>query len=183
MSHQHPPVPPVLPHARIDVDAEGRLAVTVDGQPSAGESEARPSRHELGRVVRDMTSTLGCPVRVELHEADGRVLTEIVTPGDTAPPPADPPTALAAPAPVRCGVVGDGFLPGEQVQIALVVASCTADQAGVAELRLPPALLARMAGPVVLFGRSSGTLLVTDPARAADDPRTALPGAGDRGSA
>ncbi|MFH5823100.1 hypothetical protein [Georgenia sp. AZ-5] len=61
------------------------------------------------------------------------------------------------------GVIGSGFLPGEEVAFAVVVATAPADAQGLAEVPLPPALLTRLPEVIVLFGRTSGTLVVHDP--------------------
>ncbi|GAB3099595.1 hypothetical protein [Isoptericola nanjingensis] len=62
------------------------------------------------------------------------------------------------------GVVGTGFLPGEPVCVAVVVATREAHDDGTAELPLPAALLDHLPAAIVLLGRASGTLVVHDPA-------------------
>lgn len=62
------------------------------------------------------------------------------------------------------GVVGRGFLPGEPVCIAVVVAERDADGGGRAVLPLPAPLLERLPSMLILLGRTSGTLVIHDPA-------------------
>jgi len=62
------------------------------------------------------------------------------------------------------GVVGTGFLPGERVCVAVVVAAREAHDDGTAELPLPAALLDHLPAAIVLLGCTSGTLVVHDPA-------------------
>ncbi|MFH5824731.1 hypothetical protein [Georgenia sp. AZ-5] len=47
--------------------------------------------------------------------------------------------------------------------MAVVVSTQPAGVDGCASLRLPPSLLARAPGLLVLFGRTSGTIVVSDP--------------------
>jgi hypothetical protein len=71
-------VPGVLTTVRFDVDTEGRLKVSVDGQPHAGDRAL--SRDDLRSVLHEVTTSLGTAVRVEVHEADGTTYLEIETP-------------------------------------------------------------------------------------------------------
>lgn len=66
------------------------------------------------------------------------------------------------------GIVGVGFVPGEQVSFAVVVASREAEVDGSAELPLPAALAGSLASAVLLLGRTSGTIVVHDPAAETD---------------
>lgn len=54
---------------------------------------------------------------------------------------------------------GDGFLPNEEVAVAVVVAHQVASTDGTARLRLPPALLEAHPGLVVFMGQESGTVI------------------------
>ncbi|GAB2469285.1 hypothetical protein [Xylanimonas ulmi] len=64
---------------------------------------------------------------------------------------------------VVLGLTGDGFLPGEHVAFAVIVTRHVADDDGTASLRLPTGLLSHRPGPLVLFGQTSGTLVLADP--------------------
>ena len=169
-------VPVVLPHLAItisdastttDDDGGARLSATLNGEPypvSAGPGEGRSA---LGPLVEQVTTDLGCPVRIEVREVDGSVFTEIVKPPPfpvsvVAESPASwEPAELGATGFGRLEVGGSGFAPDEQVAVAVVVAHQTAGPDGCARLRLPAALLASRPGTVVLLGRASGFVAVS----------------------
>jgi hypothetical protein len=168
-------VPVVLPLVQVTVTEDDRLMVTLDQQPH----ETGPiTRSDVGRVVGEIATELGSPVRVELRELDGSVFTDIVTPPsfdpaapvDPAAPlvPVSPGSANGADAPValtsRFGIAGSGFAPGEDVAVAVVVAHQIAAQDGTAHLRLPPALFADQP-LLVLLGRTSGSVAMSGPTR------------------
>jgi hypothetical protein len=147
-------VPVLLPLVQVMVETDGHLTITVDRE----EYESEPiERGDLGRVVDEFTSRLGAPVRVEVHEPDGSMFTDIVTPRQVEPDLSkqDVPRAEAC---SRFEIAGDGFAPNEQVAIAVVVAHQVASKEGTARLRLPPALIAEHSGIVVLLGETSGTI-------------------------
>ncbi|WP_340537629.1 hypothetical protein [Nocardioides sp. GXZ039] len=181
-AHEADRVPVVLPLLSITIgDAGtateaggGRLDVTLNGEPHPVPAGAGEGRSALGPLIEQVTTDLGCPVRIEVREVDGSVFTEIVKP----PPPqtpgpapvlvaAEPPSAAwtsVEPSAVEYGrleVGGSGFAPDEQVAVAVVVAHQTAGPDGCARLRLPAALLASRPGTVVLLGRASGFVAVS----------------------
>ncbi|RNM11848.1 hypothetical protein EFL26_22175 [Nocardioides pocheonensis] len=147
----------MMPLVEVTVATDGYLAVTLDREPYSADSALQ--RGDLQRLVDGIVSDLGTPVRVEVHEADGSTFTDIVTPELR---PADPPTkqvqhkALAS----AFGISGGGFLAGETVEVCVVVARRVADDEGLAQLRLPPAVLADHPH-VVLIGRTSGAFAVS----------------------
>src|SRR5205085_2941510 len=107
-------------------------------------------------VVDSIATRLASPVRVEIREADGTLYTDIVmpgTPGPTADESATPGREPRSPGDVG----GRGFLPQEEVAVAVVVSTEVAADDGTARVRVPPALLN---GDVLLLGRSSGTVAV-----------------------
>jgi hypothetical protein len=150
-------VPPVLPLVQAHIQADGSLDVYLDHDQH--ETSSRLTRADLPRVLGQITARLASPVRVEVHEADGDVFTDIATPDAEERPPrmGGEPTRLAL-FPGEIG--GGGFLPGEKVAVAVVVAHLVAGSDGTARLRLPPALLADRPGVVFLLGRTSGTVAV-----------------------
>lgn len=148
-------IPVVLSVVHVAIDADGVLAVDVDGVPR--DSEQGRTRGDLRAVIDEITSDLGAPVRVEVHEADGSTYADIATPPTPAPaaaerPPTPPPPPLA----------GAGFQPGEEVALAYVVVRQNADAEGNASLNLPPALLAATRGGLVLLGMTSRTVTPFD---------------------
>lgn len=149
-------VPVVLPLVEVDVDDQGYLTVTLDREPYSADQSL--TRTHLKRLVDDIAADLDTPVRVEVREADQSIFTDIVTPGR-------PQAQVVAPerrATSSVGeVAGDGFLPNEEIAVAVVVARQAANSDGTARLRLPPALLEAHPGLVVLMGKKSGTVMVS----------------------
>lgn len=149
-------VPVVMPLVEVDVDDQGYLTVTLDREPYSADRSL--TRTDLRRVVDDIAADLDTPVRVEVREADQSSFTDIVTPRR-------PQVQVVAPArratPLVGEVAGDGFLPNEEVAVAVVVAHQVANTDGTARLRLPPALLEAHPGLVVLMGKKSGTVMVS----------------------
>ena len=145
-------IPVVLTTVRFDIDTEGRLEVSVDGQPYADDRAL--SRDDLRSVLDEITASLGTAVRVEVHEADGTTYSDIETPAENAAPAAaEPEPETATPA-----LAGAGFRPGEQVALAYVVARQEADANGNAAINLPPALLTATRHGLVLLGLTSLTV-------------------------
>lgn len=156
-------VPVVMPLVEVTVDRNGYLTVTLDHEPYSADGDLQ--RDDLKRVVDDIARDLGAPVRVEVREADDSTFTDIVT---AELPEATPATPKLRSVPsikqvaVSIGeVAGKGFLPQEEVVVAVVVAHQVACTDGTARLRLPPALLEAHPGLVVLMGKQSGTVLVS----------------------
>ncbi len=149
-------VPVLLPLVKVVAEDRGHLTVTVDRE----EYESGPiERADLTRLIDEITTRLGSPVRVEVHELNGSLFTDIVTPTQVEPEHSKSEVRrLETCSPFE--IAGDGFVPNEQVAIAVVVAHQVASNDGTARLRLPPALLAERPGVVVLFGQTSGTIAV-----------------------
>ncbi|MDN5893030.1 hypothetical protein ACT3S2_13820 [Arthrobacter sp. AOP36-A1-22] len=168
--------PVVLPHAVITVTETGVLDVTVDGTdvpPPDGDAWTRSTFGPLmDALTRDRTST----VRIEVHESDGTVFTDVIrTRRRTAPKPPETEAETEAergrqvkgsskrrPEPVE--VTGDGFVPGEDVAVAVIIAHADAISTGHARALLDRGQLRSLpsdvASEVVLFGRVSGTIHV-----------------------
>ncbi|MDN5746366.1 MAG: hypothetical protein L0H31_14785 [Nocardioidaceae bacterium] len=128
------PAPVLLPHALVSVSEAGTLDVTVDGAPYPPPQEAEPwTREEFGDVLDAITQDRTVPVRVEVHESDGTVFTDLLRPHirpqthATSPAPETPPPVRRGrhakdklrPAPVQ--VTADGFEPGEDVVVAVIL--------------------------------------------------------------
>lgn len=162
-------VPVVLPLVVITITDDGRMTVTVDGVLFEPEPFAPPwCREDFARVLDQLTDRRRSPVRVEVREADGSTFTDIITPTRrrrTEPKPASAPEPPVASAPPELVTLhGEGFVPGEDVAIAVVIAHgdaapdgamrglVTADQLAVSPTR-----------EVILLGRVSGTLTIGHP--------------------
>ena len=156
-------VPVLMPLVEVSVDEDGHLTVLLDREPYCADGVLR--RADVRRVIDEIAADLGTPVRVEVHEADDSTFTDIILSSEQAPTPAP-----AAERDVReargsaFAISGEGFTAGEQVEVCVVVARQIADKDGMAQLRLPPALLADHPS-VVLVGRSSGAVALSDGAR------------------
>ena len=160
---EEPEVPIVLPHVVMQVAGDGTMTVTVDGAPHLPEPFAPPWRRDSFAAVRDrLTDQRRSPVRVEVREADGTVFTDIITPSRRRAVP-EPPGRPAAPAPLPV-LYGDGFVPGEDVAIAVVIAHGDAAPDGTMRGLIEAAQLA--ASPtreVILLGRVSGAVTIGHP--------------------
>lgn len=170
--------PVVLPHAVIIVTETGNLDVTLDGTdvpPPEGEVWTRGTFGLLLDVLtRDRTIT----VRIEVHESDGSVFTDVVRARRRiTPQPPDTQTETEAVEergtpvasrrkrrPDLVEVTGEGFVPGEDVAAAVIVSHTDATSTGHARALLDRgrlrSLLADGGGEVILFGRISGTIHV-----------------------
>src|SRR5680860_1382689 len=154
----HLRVPVVLPLVVVRVNKDGLLNITVDREPY--DTDGPLTREELHRLLDTIAGDLASPVKVEIHELDESVFTDFIT--------LEPKRAVQPAKPVRSSVSastgevsGDGFLPDEEVAVAVVVAHQVANADGIARLRLPPALLAGRSCVVVLVGQCSGTIAVS----------------------
>lgn len=147
---REPELPLSLPQIEASAANDGTFEVTVDGEPF--EQSKSLSRAELPQAIRSIAGQLASPVRVRIREQDGAQFTDIVTPpddathGDISEPPPEP-------------VAGEGFVPGEQIAVAVVVAYRAARADGTAGLSLPSGLLSQHR-EVVLMGHTSGTVIL-----------------------
>ena len=154
----HLRVPVVLPLVVVRVNKDGLLDITVDRKPY--DTDGTLKRDDLHLLLDTIADNLASPLKVEIHELDEPVFTDFIT--------LEPKRAAQPAKPVRTSVStstgevsGDGFLPDEEVAVAVVVAHQVANADGIARLRLPSALLAGRPGVVVLVGQSSGQIAVS----------------------
>ena len=157
----------------------GRLDVTLNGEPHPVPAGAGEGRSALGPLIEQVTTELGCPVRIEVREVDGTVFTDLIRARKPTPPPPDdepagPGTQRSRRAkhttqhepPVLIEVTGDGFVPGEHIAVAVIVAHTDATGTGAARALLDQQQLDAAlpegddAGEAVLYGRISGTIVV-----------------------
>lgn len=173
--HKSEETPVVLPHVVITVTETGLLHVTVDGidfpPPSEGETWTRST---FGTLLDAITADRTITVRIEVRETDGTVFTDIIHARRRTPPPADAEPSEPASGrgkhtmkprgPALAEVTADGFVPGEDVAVAVIVSHTDATGTGEARTlldldRFLP-VLRDGRGEVVLLGRVSGTLHV-----------------------
>ena len=175
-SHQsrdhEPEVPVDLPHVVVTVAADGMLTAVVDGiahpQPSAGAW----TRATFGPLMDEITKDRTVSVRVEVRECDGGVFTDIIHARKPAPraraaeqepvPGTRRGRRAAAPrAPRLMEVEGEGFVPGEDVAVAVIVSHTDAAGTGTARALVDlDDLPTGATGEVILFGRISGTTAI-----------------------
>jgi hypothetical protein len=168
-------VPAVLPVITMTISADGTMTVAVDGTPFEPPRFGAPwARASFAEVIDTVLLAHGSPVRVVVHEADGTVFTDLITRplqgsvATSAPPQGAPAEPLAASAalidatplvePPRVVYGEEGFLPGEEVALAIIVRHIKASADGSARALLEPGLCRVTAeGEIVLVGRISGT--------------------------
>ena len=127
---QHCPVPKPLPPVVVAIGEDGTITVTVDGEMFL----AGPIGRDLvGHLIGCIAEQHGREIRREVREADRDI--ELLE------------------------LAGEGFIPGEDVAIAVVLRESRADRDGRAH-----AVVDRLAAPlgitdVILFGATSGTLV------------------------
>lgn len=172
-SRDHVPEVPVdLPNVVVTVAADGTLTAAVDGiahpQPAAGAW----TRATFGALMDEITKDRTISVRVEVRECDGGVFTDIIHARKRTPPvrvteqESVPGTRrgrrVATPRALRLMEVdGEGFVPGEDVAVAIIVSHTDATGAGTARALVDLDDLPHGAtGEVILFGHISGTTSV-----------------------
>ncbi|MFD6175545.1 MULTISPECIES: hypothetical protein [unclassified Isoptericola] len=160
-----------LPRLHITYRPDWTAEATVDGKPyDLPEPPAAINLRDPRDVGRLVALDLDQAVHVVAVNPEGGIYTEICEP-EPFPPTVSGPISPSASVPESTshaefplGIVGRGFLPGEQVCVAVVVAARDADDDGRAALPLPAPLLERLPSAVVLLGRTSGTVVVHEPA-------------------
>jgi hypothetical protein len=162
--------PVVVPHVIITVTGDGGLDVTVDGTPFPPPPDApKWTRSTLGRLLDAITNDRTVTVRIEVRETDGSVFTDLIQ--AHAPKQSEPPAPRLPKTrrnhtrrPGQVEVAYEGFVPGEDVMVALIVAHTDATGTGRARALVDTSHLADLldkgTGEVVLLGRVSGTLHV-----------------------
>lgn len=157
-----PETPVLLPHVVVAVAENGTLDVTVDGTPfPPPQQDSAWTRSTFGELMDAVTVDRTVAVRIEVHETDGSVFTDLVR---ARRPERPEPTEVEdaenrgrggenPPASRLVEVTAEGFVPGEDIGVALIIAHADATGTG----HLAPTL-AGGTGEVVLLGRVSGTL-------------------------
>ncbi len=172
-----PDLAAALTHVIVTVSSPDILSVTVDGEPFPPSDPAGPwTRATMGELLDAVTRNRRIPVRFEVHETDGSTFTDIIPAHPDIPEPLTPRTTPATvnpePGSAEDGklaensrlveVTADGFVPGEEIAVAVVVAASAAGPDGTGHIRLEPTLLCG-AHEMVLIGRISGTAALRRP--------------------
>jgi hypothetical protein len=160
----------------MTVQPDSTLRVLVDGEPFGPSTFAPPwQRPSFAQIISSVIEQRHSPVRVVVHELDGTVYTDIVTAPLAHHP--DPP-ALPEQSPTSAqdealepdktdsthlvAVENDGgFVPGEEVAVAVIVRHTAAGREGATRTQIEPGLLdLSPTHEVILLGRVSGTCVV-----------------------
>ncbi|WP_125100231.1 hypothetical protein [Leucobacter chromiireducens] len=170
--------PTAVVMVRIVVAEDGTLSVTVDGAPYLPPEFSPPWRRSAyPHIVDAISQHTGQTLRVDVIEIDGRVITDYRTPPKPRPvipePAAAPvaaapqPAAPAAPVPAVprfAQLAGSGFVPGEDVAVAVIISHTETAPNGVARALIDSRYLAACpTGEAILVGRISGTLVLGRP--------------------
>ena len=162
--------PVSIPTVVLTVHEDGILTATLDGAPLTPPQWAPPWRREsFPQIIDQASNDRTRPVRVEVREADGSVFTDLITarPRRALPEPEPEPTVVAKPTPglpVFHQIEGDGFVPGEDVAVAIITGHTDAAHTGTARVRVDPAnpipdpATGRV--EVLLLGRISGATVI-----------------------
>lgn len=168
MKRTEPERAPVsIPTVVLRVHEDGGLTVTLDGAPLTPPQFAPPWRREsFPQIIDQASHDRTRPIRVEVREADGTVFTDLITARRRrAPEPAPSPAPeRSRTLPALLTVEGAGFVPGEDVAVAIVTGHIDATHAGSARALIDPAqVTVHISGGIVevlLFGRISGTTII-----------------------
>jgi hypothetical protein len=161
--------PVELPHVLVTVAADGTLTATVDGTPFPAPGETVWMRATFGPLMDAITRDRTVAVRVEVRECDGSVFTDIIRPRTPRramalpekPVPETRRSRHARRVPRLMEVTADGFVPGEDVAVAVIVSQTDATGTGAARALIDLDTLPDAAGQeVILLGRVSGTFAV-----------------------
>lgn len=143
------------------------MRVTLDGQefPPTG-PEAKWSRARFGELLDALSAHRTRTVRVEVREYDGSVFTDIVhatrreRTAAEAPPPNATRRARHRSTHQLIEVRGSGFIPGEDVTIALAVSSTEGAADGTARAVVDLSQITDQNAEILLIGRVSGVIVV-----------------------
>lgn len=175
--------PTAVVMVRIVVAEDGTLSVTVDGAPYLPPEFSPPWRRSAyPHIVDAISQHTRRTLRVDVIEIDGRVITDYrtpPTPRPVSPEPAATPARAAPqtsvpqtappPAPVEAvprfaQLAGSGFVPGEDVAVAVIISHTETAPNGVARALIDSRYLAACpTGEAILVGRISGTLVLGRP--------------------
>ncbi len=175
--------PTAVVMVRIVVAEDGTLSVTVDGAPYLPPEFSPPWRRSAyPHIVDAISQHTGHTLRVDVIEIDGRVITDyrtppkprpvspepaaapvVAAPQPSAPQPAAPQVPVQA-APRFTQLAGSGFVPGEDVAVAIIISHTETAPDGIARALIDSRCLAACpTGEAILVGRISGTLVLGRP--------------------
>ncbi|MDJ0334871.1 hypothetical protein QMG83_06510 [Salinibacterium sp. G-O1] len=161
--------PSALPLAAITVNERGTMTVIYDGRDFRHPTpDASWSRARFGDLLDAISDHRTHTVRVEVHEFDGSVFTDIIhaVQREQAIVDVQPPSAIRRarhrPTHQLTEVTGSGFVPGEDVTVALSVSNTEGSADGSARAVIDLSQLMDHRSEILLIGRVSG-VIVTEP--------------------
>ena len=166
----HPPAPVSLPFAIVTVGEVGKVHATLDGAeffpPDARNSWTRA---QFGELLDALTMGRTRTIRVEVRESDGTVFTDIINAAhvsrQSVPPrhlpqgAPDSSSARRVDPPQLQPISASGFIPGEDITVAIAVTLAEGDTAGVAHAVIDRTQLMEHATQVLLVGNISGHIV------------------------
>ncbi|MFE2773812.1 hypothetical protein [Microbacterium resistens] len=155
-----------FPLASIRVDEGGLMRVTHNGRnfppPSAG---TEWSRARFGELLDALSDHRTRTIRVEVREHDGSLFTDIIhatrrehTDVDS-PAPGVARRARHRPTHLLFDVRGPGFIPGEDITVALSISGAEASAEGTARAVIDLSELGDHRSEILLIGRVSGVVI------------------------
>ena len=162
----------LLPHVVVTVAENGALNVTVDGIAfPPPQQDSAWTRGTFGELMDAVTADRTITVRIEVRESDGSVFTDLIrarkpTPAERAenvPQERRGKHTTTNHPPELVEVTSEGFVAGEDIAVAVVVAHTDATGTGHARSLLDTRQVIDLSdggGEVVLLGRVSGTVRV-----------------------
>ena len=160
------PAPIFLPLAIVNIGEMGAVSVTVDGGelPPPNTSE-HWNRARFGELLDVLTHGRKRTIRIEVHESDGSTFTDIihVARKERTPVKAGQPSAMRRarhrPTHELFEITGSGFIPGEDVTVALVMSSAEGSADRKARGLIDLSQLADHRSEIMLIGRVSGAIV------------------------
>lgn len=160
-------VPVTIPTVVLHVHPDGAVTASVDGKPlDPPKGEPVWRRSSFGHVIDQASNNRSISVRVEVHEADGTMFTDLVPARSRRTRPRAESKHAHGKSPSGAAlhtIAGDGFVPGEKVAMAVITGHTDATHTGTAHAvidRRPLGVDDSGGVEVVLFGRVSGTAII-----------------------
>lgn len=160
------PVPTCLPRAVVTVGEIGAVSVMLDSVEFPPPNSYRPwTRAHFGALLDALTLGRTRTVRIEVRESNGSIFTDIVHAVRTGAGVVEPPQpdtmrrARHRPTHQLFEIAGSGFIPGEDVTVALAVSSAEGSADGKARGLVDLSQLADHRSEIMLIGRVSGVIV------------------------
>jgi hypothetical protein len=159
--------PIALPLAVVTVSEIGTITVAIDGFAFPPKlPDAAWSRLQFDDLLDAITEKHGRTVRVEIHESDGSVFTDIIRAARAELPKSEPAAAVATRQVRRrqslqmVEVTGDRFVPGEDIAVVIPISTSESTADGGVRTLVDFSHPASDVTEVMLVGRISGNVIV-----------------------